>query len=83
MGCCGDKRKAAVSRLGNVVLFEYLGRTGLTVTGPISRRTYRFPLQGARVAVDARDAATLAAVPTLRRIPPGDASPHGVESAAG
>ncbi len=85
MGCCGDKRKAAgtAQRTAAPVLFEYIGRTGLSVTGPISRRIYRFPLQGARVAVDRRDAPSLAAVPMLRRLPATGASPGVAESAEG
>ena len=48
--------------------FQYLGRTGLSVRGPISGRGYRFAGRGAIVAVDPRDARSLAAVPNLRRV---------------
>jgi hypothetical protein len=48
--------------------FEYVGRTGLTVVGPITGRRYRFGRAGARVTVDGRDAMSLAAVPKLRQV---------------
>ena len=52
------------------VTFEYTGKTALAVTGPITRATYRFPVPGARVPVDARDAGAVAAVPNVRRTTP-------------
>jgi hypothetical protein len=50
------------------MVFEYVGRTGLTVAGPVSGRRYRFEETGARVAVDPRDRPALAAVPMLRQV---------------
>ena len=50
------------------VLFEYVGNTGLTATGPFTGRRYRFDGTGAQVEVDARDAASLMGVPNLRRV---------------
>src|SRR5687768_4519569 len=50
------------------VYFEYSGTTALTVQGPISRQRYRFAEPGARMAVDRRDAPSLAGVPLLRRV---------------
>ncbi len=50
------------------VNFEYVGKTGLMVVGPISGKRYRFNYTGAIVAVDARDAPSLIAVPNLRSI---------------
>ena len=50
------------------VYFSYFGNTGLTVTGPVSSRVYRFVASGPPLEVDARDAASLARVPNLRRI---------------
>jgi len=47
-------------------LFEYVGRTALTVIGPASGLRYRFGCPGARLAVDPRDRAALAAVPQLK-----------------
>ncbi len=56
------------------VYFEYVGGTGLTAVGPITGKRYRFSHAGAAVAVDARDAPALVAVPHLRplRNPPQD-----------
>lgn len=51
-----------------VVYFEYLGKTGLTVLGPITGKRYRFDGPAARVAVDLRDRLSLAAVPNLRQV---------------
>lgn len=50
------------------VYFSYFGNTGLTVTGPVSSRVYRFVASGPPLEVDARDASSLARVPNLRRI---------------
>jgi hypothetical protein len=49
-----------------VICFEYIGKTGLTVQGPVSGRRYRFAYQGARIAVDPRDRPSLLLVPNLR-----------------
>jgi len=53
---------------GQSVYFCYFGQTGLTVTGPASSRVYRFAANGAPIAVDARDAVSLARVPNLRAV---------------
>lgn len=50
-----------------VVCFEYIGKTGLTVLGPVSGERYRFDGPGARVVVDPRDRPSLTIVPNLRR----------------
>jgi hypothetical protein len=50
------------------VIFEYVGATGLTAVGGVTRRTYIFGLPGAKVAVDSRDVASLAAIPLLRQV---------------
>jgi len=49
------------------VAFEYVGETSLTVSGPVTGARYRFPAPGSRLDVDARDAAYVGAVPSLRR----------------
>jgi hypothetical protein len=51
-----------------VACFEYVGRTALTVLGPVTGKRYRFDGPGARVVVDLRDRPSLAAVPHLREI---------------
>lgn len=48
--------------------FQYLGRTGLTVQGPISGTRYRFERPGAIVAVDVRDRRSLATVSVLQQV---------------
>lgn len=48
------------------VYFEYRGKTGLSVLGPITGKRYRFSGYGDKVAVDVRDRPSLAAVPHLR-----------------
>lgn len=53
---------------GQSVYFNYYGKTGITVTGPVSSRVYRFAASGAPMLVDARDAASLARVPNLRAV---------------
>jgi hypothetical protein len=83
MACCGTSRaplfgpgtvpsqKAPASSSGARryrVQFEYVGRTALTVIGPVSGTRYRFVQPGAVVTVDARDRPGLAAVPNLRSI---------------
>jgi hypothetical protein len=88
MPCCGGRRRAATpgSTAGPFAepvarprtnhlesdVFEYTGPTSLTAVGAYSRRRYRFARTGARLAVDRRDASSLAAVPRLRRLGRGD-----------
>ena len=50
------------------VIFEYLGSTGLTTTGPVSGIRYRFDAPGARVRVDPRDRKGLSQIPRLRQV---------------
>ena len=47
--------------------FEYVGATGITALGPITGRRYRFATPGAIVAIDDRDAPSMAGVPNVRR----------------
>ena len=80
MGCCGQRRMqlslngqtaAGANRIIAVpspqVLFEYTGKTGMTVVGSGTGRSYRFSEPGARVPIDAGDVHSLAGVPNLRR----------------
>ena len=48
------------------IVFEYTGRTAMTVTGSATGRRYRFDTPGARVAIDPTDRASLSTVPNLR-----------------
>ncbi|MEO8075559.1 MAG: hypothetical protein ABI818_04465 [Acidobacteriota bacterium] len=50
------------------VTFEYIGQTGLTAIGAVTRRTYVFTQPGARVSADRRDFPSLLHIPTLRQI---------------
>ena len=84
MPCCGkartqlqqtsaspsfDARSPRASRPApSITYFRYVGTTGITVVGPVSGQAYRFPASGATVATDARDAASLAGVPSLRQV---------------
>jgi len=60
----GDAR---LQRAAATVEFAYVGRTALTAIGPVTGVSYRFTLPGARVHVDARDAASLQQIPVLRQ----------------
>jgi hypothetical protein len=48
--------------------FQYLGKRGLTVMGPKTRKVYRFDSPGAVVAVDPKDRRALSAVSALRQV---------------
>lgn len=50
------------------VWFEYVGDTSISAIGSITRTLYRFTCKHAQVAVDPRDAPSVARVPHLRRI---------------
>jgi hypothetical protein len=83
MSCCGrrlagpqahsqtlDSRPSPAPRVvPGDPLFEYIGASSLTVTGPITGRRYHFEATGARQAVNRHDAASLPHIPTLRHIP--------------
>jgi hypothetical protein len=49
----------------SLVYFEYVGKTALTVIGPITGKRYRFPKPGAKIAVDSNDAPLLTTIPRL------------------
>ena len=83
MSCCGGKRRflemqnpvnpvrepsPRMAETEPAVLFEYVGNTGLTATGPFTGRLYRFDGTGAQVEVDARDVPSLMGVPNLRKV---------------
>ncbi|CAN5643717.1 hypothetical protein BH10BAC2_BH10BAC2_29780 [soil metagenome] len=48
-------------------VFEYTGKTALTVIGNITSRRYRFNRPGDLQSIDPRDAAGMMAVPVLQR----------------
>jgi len=49
--------------------FQYTGRTGMTVIGPVSGIRYRFNYPGECVFVDLRDRLGLLSVPNLKQVP--------------
>ena len=53
----------------NSILFEYIGKTGLTVYGSVTGKKYRFNSNGMVVNVDLRDKNSLINVPNLRLVP--------------
>jgi hypothetical protein len=54
--------------LQKLTAFQYIGKTALTVIGPVSDRHYRFRQFRAIVEVDSRDSESLATLPNLRQI---------------
>jgi hypothetical protein len=82
MTCCGKNRQQigalSVPTSGEMdkrdpvrqftILFEYIGRSAMTVIGPVSGRRYRFEHSGARLPIDPRDRPGLARVPNLRQV---------------
>jgi hypothetical protein len=82
MSCCGKTSSGAVQGFashpgmhgskggatGAGVTFEYVGSTGVTAIGGVTRRTYVFIEPGARLSVDRRDFPSLLQIPTLRQI---------------
>jgi hypothetical protein len=81
---CGQKRQAISTRTETAgpvhpvhapravtlptIRYQYVGDTGLTVFGGVTRIRYRFAQPGAQLAVDARDGRSLDAVPSLKRV---------------
>jgi len=76
--CCGRGRTSRTSTFQNRApvstapintqsgaAFEYVGKTALTVVGPITGANYRFERTGSRLRVDLRDRAGLVQVPVL------------------
>jgi hypothetical protein len=50
------------------VYFEYVGNTGLTVFGGVTKKKYRFERPGSRIEVDLKDRSSLLTVPNLREV---------------
>jgi hypothetical protein len=63
-----DPRASGVMERRPKVIFEYTGRTAMAVIGGATRLRYTFIKPGCRVEVDARDRASMAAVPNLKMI---------------
>ena len=50
------------------VIFEYIGKTGLTVVGLFTNQKYRFSYTGDRQSVDYRDASDCMSIGVLKRV---------------
>jgi hypothetical protein len=50
------------------VLFEYTGKTALSIIGSVTRKSYRFHFPGDKQYIDPNDAALMMAIPMLKRI---------------
>ena len=48
--------------------FEYIGKTGLSVTGPITGRRYRFNFTGDVQLIDYRDTTSVAQIQLLKQV---------------
>lgn len=49
------------------VMFEYTGKTALSVVGSITRKSYRFQFAGDKQYVDINDASGMMAIPVLKK----------------
>lgn len=78
---CGKNRNSLTQPLSGQVVaksrtsgiwqdtdFEYTGKSGLTVIGPVTGQRYRFNYPGDRQLIDYRDASAMAGVPNLKKI---------------
>jgi hypothetical protein len=63
-----DQASSLLQASPSRVVFEYVGRTGLTVIGAVSGKQYRFARPGARLQVDPRDGISMRKVPHLRQL---------------
>ncbi|HZC42615.1 MAG TPA: hypothetical protein VE195_00480 [Acidobacteriaceae bacterium] len=81
MSCCGNGRRVLIEEpqshpgivrteraMYSAALFQYNGKSRLTVVGSGTKTVYQFNGRGSRVVVNGRDAASLAAVPSLVRV---------------
>ena len=50
------------------VMFQYTGKTALTVTGSITRKNYRFNFPGDIQHIAFSDAAAITAIPVLKKV---------------
>jgi len=53
----------------NNALFEYTGKTGLTVTGSVTGRKYRFNNPGDKVFIHYKDMPAVKTIPVLKEVP--------------
>ncbi len=57
-----------VAQQKNTVLFKYTGNSGLTITGSITRKNYRFNFSGDVQPVELIDASAMNNIPVLKRV---------------
>jgi hypothetical protein len=57
-----------VNQPKNAVLFKYTGNTGLTITGSVTRKNYRFNFPGDVQQIELSDVQGMNNVPVLRRL---------------
>ena len=57
-----------VDQRRNTVLFKYTGKTGLTITGSVTRKNYRFNFSGDVQPIEITDANAMNNVPVLKRV---------------
>lgn len=60
--------KIPTQKTGPDIGFQYTGQSGLTVTGTVTGKKYRFNSPGEQQQVDYRDASAMALVPVLKRV---------------
>ena len=77
---CGNKRshsrisREAESKKENPaqepeqVLYEYTGKTALTIVGNVTRKHYRFNYPGDKQNIDSRDSRSMTTVPVLKKV---------------
>jgi hypothetical protein len=57
-----------VAQKKETVLFKYTGNTGLTITGSVTRKNYRFSFPGDVQPVELSDASGMNNIPVLKRV---------------
>jgi len=63
-----QKAQTSPMQIKPAVLFQYTGKTALTVVGNITRKSYRFKFPGDIQQIDVTDATAMTAVPVLKRM---------------
>lgn len=63
-----DENRKPERTLRDRVYFKYMGRTGMTVIGPVTGKRYRFEGPGSVAEVDLRDRRSVAALPNLQQV---------------
>ena len=66
----GPRSSIAPTGVPSDPIFEYIGGTSLTVTGPVTGRRYYFERKGGRRSISRHDAPSLLYVPNLKPIMP-------------